>query len=91
MVDGCDAPDQGGPVGSESGHRPSQLFTLRLWPEELGNGQVEWRGSVQHVPSGQQRYFREWPALVAAVQEILAACEREPVEDWQSLRDRQSY
>jgi hypothetical protein len=51
---------------------------VRLWPEELGNGQVEWRGSVQHVTSGQQRYFREWPALVAAVQEMLAAHEEEP-------------
>jgi hypothetical protein len=78
MVDGCSAQDQGAPPGPESGTRPSQLFTLRLWPEELGNSQVEWRGSVQHVTSGQQRYFREWPALVAAVQEMLAAHEEEP-------------
>jgi hypothetical protein len=66
---GCVAPETG------SGHPPSQLFTVRLWPEELGNGQVEWRGSVQHVTSGQRRYFREWPALVAAIQAMLAGCE----------------
>ena len=55
----------------EPGPRPSQFFTLRLWPEEMGDGTVEWRGQVQHVISGRQRTFREWPALVAAVQEML--------------------
>lgn len=49
----------------------SQLFTVRLWPEELGDGLVEWRGRVQHVTSGQWRYFREWPALVAFLEEVL--------------------
>jgi len=58
--------------GPEARDRPSQLFTVRLWLEELGNGAVEWRGNVQHVSSGQRRYFREWPALVAALQEMLA-------------------
>jgi len=62
--------------GSEASHC-SQLFTVRLWPEELGNGRVEWRGRVQHVTSGQWRYFREWPALVAALQEMLTAGEEE--------------
>ena len=66
----CVAP---GPAAS---HR-SQLFTVRLWLEELGNGEVEWRGRVQHVTSGQWRYFREWPALVAALQEMLAAREED--------------
>ena len=42
----------------------SHLFTIRLWLEDLGDGQVEWRGSVQHVISGELRYFRDWPALI---------------------------
>lgn len=42
----------------------SQLFTVRLWAEELGDGQVEWRGQVQHVLSGDTGYFREWEALL---------------------------
>jgi hypothetical protein len=25
----------------------SHLFTLRLWPEALGEGQPEWRGKAQ--------------------------------------------
>lgn len=36
---------------------------IRLWPEGLGEGQIEWRGHVQHVNSGEVRYFREWSAL----------------------------
>lgn len=43
----------------------SQLFTVRVWLEELGNGQTEWRGKVQHVASGEVRYFRDWSTLVA--------------------------
>ena len=43
----------------------SHLFTLRLWVEELGEGQTEWRGQVQHVVSGEKHYFRDWAALIA--------------------------
>ena len=43
----------------------SHLFTVRLWVEELGNGQTEWRGQVQHVMSGEKRYFRDWSILIA--------------------------
>src|SRR5437588_12308299 len=42
----------------------SQLFTVRVWLEELANGQTEWRGKVQHVTSGEVRYFRDWATLV---------------------------
>ena len=49
----------------------SQLFTLRLWPEELGAGQIDWRGKVQHVNSGEARYFRDWPTLQAFVEALL--------------------
>jgi hypothetical protein len=43
----------------------SHLFTVRLWVEEPGNGQTEWRGQVQHVMSGEKRYFRDWSTLIA--------------------------
>jgi hypothetical protein len=55
---------------SQKPHR-SHLFTLRLWPEAMADGQVEWRGQVRHLPSGETRYFREWPVLVAFVQNAL--------------------
>jgi hypothetical protein len=57
-------------VVKEEAGRPapsSHTFLLRLWPEELGGGQIDWRGSVQHVASGEARYFRDWPAFQAFV------------------------
>ncbi len=47
------------------------LFTLRMWAETLGDGQIEWRGKVQHVLSGQAHYFRDWDALIAYLQDML--------------------
>jgi hypothetical protein len=49
----------------------SQLFMLRLWREDLGEGQLEWRGKVQHMASGEAYYFRDWSALIACLQQIL--------------------
>ncbi len=42
---------------------PSYLYTVRLWPEDLGNGQLEWRGCVKYVASGEEHYFRDWSQL----------------------------
>lgn len=55
---------------SQERHR-SHLFTVRMWPEALADGQVEWRGQVRHLVTGETRYFREWLALVAFVQDAL--------------------
>jgi hypothetical protein len=49
----------------------SHLFMLRMWPEDLGGGQTDWRGKVQHVNSGEVRYFRDWPTLEAFVEGLL--------------------
>jgi steroid delta-isomerase-like uncharacterized protein len=49
----------------------THLFTVRLWLEHLGEGQTEWRGEVRSVVSGETRYFRDWPRLVALVQAML--------------------
>jgi len=43
----------------------SHLFTVRVWREDMGEGQWEWRGKVQHVLSGEAFYFREWQELTA--------------------------
>ena len=50
----------------------SQLFTVRVWPEILSNGRVEWRGQVRHVTNRDHCYFREWSALVAFLERRLA-------------------
>lgn len=48
----------------------SQLFVVRLWPEDLGQGQTDWRGKIQHVNSGETRYFRDWPTLEEFVEKL---------------------
>lgn len=50
----------------------SHLFTVRIWLEHLGNSENEWRGKVEYVPSREARYFREWSALIAFLQEVLS-------------------
>lgn len=42
----------------------SQLFTLRVWAEVGEGGQPAWRFKVQHVLSGEARYFTNLQALV---------------------------
>ncbi|MFL5591267.1 MAG: hypothetical protein ACJ8DI_26935 [Ktedonobacteraceae bacterium] len=49
----------------KEGQHHSELFTVRLWQEEQGNDQVTWRGKVQHVTSGEARYFHDWSTLIA--------------------------
>ena len=57
----------------DTGHRQyqSHLFTVRLWLEDLGDGRAEWRGQVQHVLSGETRYFRDWSTLIALLRAML--------------------
>ena len=38
----------------------------------MGSGQTEWRGKIQHVPSGETRYCRDWSTLVAFLLEMLS-------------------
>ena len=48
----------------------SHLFLVRIWDEDLGDGQKEWRGRIQHTTTGQIEYFRDWqvvPALLRAM------------------------
>lgn len=55
----------------------SQLFMLRMWQEDLGNGQCAFRGKIQHVSSGEVRYFLDWQAMQAFVEELLHTNYRE--------------
>src|SRR5688500_3557627 len=65
----------------------SQLFLVRLWAEESrgsGDGsdgsssagsdgyhQIEWCGKLQHVVSGQVRYFRGCPQLTDTLLQMI--------------------
>ncbi len=62
-------------VTEESSNAPpldSHLFTVRIWIRKSANGEAEWHGKVQHVSSGNVRYFRDWATLVAYMQQALA-------------------
>ena len=58
---------------------PSYLFTVRLWWEDLGQGQTELRGIVKLVSSGEEHYFRDWGAL----KEVMVSMVANPREDEQ--------
>lgn len=51
----------------------SHLFTIRMWPEAIGANQVEWRGQVRHISSGQVYYFRDWQLLITFLEKILSS------------------
>lgn len=58
----------------------SHLFTVRLWVENIGEGQMEWRGRVQHVTSGEAYYFRDWSTLITHLLQMLPQTETQPKE-----------
>ena len=60
--------------------RTTRLFTVRMWQEETGDGQLEWRGKVQALPEGEAYYFRDWPWLVGHLEAMLATG-RDPSDD----------
>jgi len=56
----------------------SQLFTIRLWSEEMGPGsEEEYRGQVVHTPTGTTRYFRSWDDLAAFMISVVGSASRE--------------
>lgn len=50
-----------------------QLFMVRVWLEDMGDGETEWRGQVKHALSGEVRYFRDWLTLVEQLKASLLA------------------
>lgn len=54
-------------------HRPvgTDLFELRMFLVDIGNGQNVWYGSLQNVDDGEKYYFKGWSGLVANLQGIL--------------------
>ncbi|HEX9990078.1 MAG TPA: hypothetical protein VGE45_16595 [Chloroflexia bacterium] len=45
--------------------RQTHAFIVRLWtePRESRETNVEWRGSVEHVPTGERRYVNNLDAI----------------------------
>ncbi len=62
-------------------HRHSDLFSLRIWLEEIEDNHHEWRGLVEHVISGEKLYFRSWSTLITFLQKSRAGPER---QEWEA-------
>ena len=67
----------------------SHLFTVRVWEEEVGNGETEWRGKVQLVTGGDVRYFRGWAALAPLLITMLSESEPWPEQRKRKERNQQ--
>lgn len=57
----------------------SYLYTVRLWPEDLGDGAWEWRGVVKLVATGEEHSFREWDGLRQVMEGMLPVAFSETV------------
>lgn len=66
--------------------RRTRLFSLRLWQADAGDGQVEWRGKIRSVDSGDVHYFRDWSVLIAQLLAMLS--DLEPVSPGQATEGR---
>ena len=62
------------------GRDHSQLFLVRLWAEETrgsgdgsegSEGQIDWCGKLQHVVSGEARYFCGCPQLTDTLLQMM--------------------
>lgn len=47
--------------------RPTALFVVRLWREEVMAGHEEWRGEVKNLSNGEIRHFRDWSTLAQLI------------------------
>lgn len=49
---------------TKQGQGSSQLFTLRVWIEDVEDGRHEVRGKIRHILTGEIYYFRECSSLL---------------------------
>ncbi|KAA3658169.1 MAG: hypothetical protein DWQ04_25920 [Chloroflexi bacterium] len=42
----------------------SQMFTLRVWVEDVGNSRIEYRSTLKHILSGETYHSRDWTTLI---------------------------
>jgi hypothetical protein len=56
-------------------------FILRLWRERLDDARVEWRGTVEHVQSGERRAVADADGAARLLASWLSALEEEPASE----------
>lgn len=48
----------------------SERFVIRLWREESAAPQAGWRGRMQHITSGEIRFFHDWDTFIGGLTEL---------------------
>jgi hypothetical protein len=51
----------------------TQAFIIRIWLEPRDDSQAtpEWRGLIEHAPTRQRRYFKDWAVVSDFVEQYL--------------------
>ncbi len=48
----------------------SEMFVIRLWREESAVSCAEWHGRIQHIASGEIRFFHDWDTFIGGLTEL---------------------
>ena len=56
----------------------THVFIVRLWcePREIDGAPLEWRGVIEHVPTGRRHFFRDLDDILAFIDPHLHAVGR---------------
>ncbi len=67
----------------------SQMFTLRVWVEDVGNAcaerqpevasrssRFEYRGTLKHVLTGETHHFRDWTTLTQLIETSMTTAQK---------------
>lgn len=57
------------------------FFGIRLWLAETASDEMEWRGQLLCVTTGETRYFRDWQKLITHLRELLQQVSVSPVPE----------
>ncbi|KAA3664734.1 MAG: hypothetical protein DWQ04_04225 [Chloroflexi bacterium] len=59
----------------------SQIFSfvIKIWIEEesIVSGNESWRGRITHIPSGDEKYFRDLSIIVPIIKSYISALDTE--------------
>ncbi|MDX2302701.1 MAG: hypothetical protein NW226_07865 [Microscillaceae bacterium] len=56
-------------------------FTQKVWHDEQGENQVQWRGTIRHVQSGEEHRFVDFSEALSFIQESLSKLTLDLAED----------
>ena len=57
--------------------RLTATFIVRMWSESTVDNDGDWRGQVEHVQTGEKRYFREMDKVLDFIAGHLGCADKE--------------